>query len=215
MKLNESVVIEGVHLTPDFMLKMMKAHKNVVSFALHIPKEIKHKQRFAVRSKYMTIDSRYNKYCSHFQEIRLIQKWFLEKADQYLIPKISNMNIDKSVSIIHKIIIYYVKAIQKNQLDFLQMQNALVLYDISNKIQKNILSADAIKEYINQKVNKQTREQQLVNQINTDNTKNNLEHISDKKKPPKPTQGGAFDQPTPTTKQLAGQNKISSQYDLV
>lgn len=68
----DSMIIEGVHLTPLFMMKVMKKYKRVLPFAICIKKESKHKERFAVRSKYMTLDSRLNKYVENFQNIRLI-----------------------------------------------------------------------------------------------------------------------------------------------
>lgn len=62
----DSIIIEGVHLTPIFMIKIMKRFKRVLPFAICIKKESKHKERFAVRSKYMTLDSRHNKYVENF-----------------------------------------------------------------------------------------------------------------------------------------------------
>ena len=93
------------------MLKIMKKYKRVLPFAICISKESKHKERFAVRSKYMTLDSRNNKYVENFPNIRLIQKWFLEKADECLIPKVDNVNIDKSIDNIHQTIIQYMRKI--------------------------------------------------------------------------------------------------------
>lgn len=69
---NDAIIIEGVHLTPFFMFKIMKKYRRVIPFALCITKESKHKERFAVRSKYMTLDSRNNKYVENFPNIRLI-----------------------------------------------------------------------------------------------------------------------------------------------
>ena len=55
----------------------------------------------------MTLDPGNNKYIENFPRIRLIQKWFLEKADEFLIPKVDNSNIDKSIEVIHKTIMNY------------------------------------------------------------------------------------------------------------
>jgi 2-phosphoglycerate kinase len=71
-RINDTIIIEGVHLTPFFMLKVMKQFKRVLPFALCINKESKHKERFAVRSKYMTLDPGNNKYIENFPRIRLI-----------------------------------------------------------------------------------------------------------------------------------------------
>lgn len=54
----ESLLIEGVHLTPDFMRKINKKYPSCLSFLIYISNESKHKERFAVRSKYMTLEKR-------------------------------------------------------------------------------------------------------------------------------------------------------------
>ena len=64
--------MEGVHLTPDFMLKIWKKYTICLPFMIYISNEEKHKERFAVRSKYMTVDAKYNKYVENLQNIRTI-----------------------------------------------------------------------------------------------------------------------------------------------
>jgi 2-phosphoglycerate kinase len=66
------VVIEGVHLTPDFMLNMLKKHNKCIPFLIYIKDEAKHRERFAVRSKHMTLDKKSNKYVQNFTGIRII-----------------------------------------------------------------------------------------------------------------------------------------------
>jgi len=68
----EPIVIEGVHLTPYFMFKIMKKYPVVLPFAIFISDESKHKIRFTVRSKYMTLDKKHNKYLKNFSNIRYI-----------------------------------------------------------------------------------------------------------------------------------------------
>lgn len=102
----ESIVIEGVHLTIRFMKKMMRKFTNVViPFAICIKNEDKHKERFAVWSKSMTIDPKLNKYIEHFKSIRTIQKYLVKKAEKVLIPRIDNTNVDKSLGLIHSTMI--------------------------------------------------------------------------------------------------------------
>ena len=61
VKKKQSLIIEGVHLTPDFMLRMYKKFPYIFPFTvtfLHkiiMANEKKHMERFAVRSKYMTL----------------------------------------------------------------------------------------------------------------------------------------------------------------
>ena len=40
----------------------------------------------------------------------------MEKSDEYLIPKINNANIDKSINIIHRIIIVYTRKMIESQM---------------------------------------------------------------------------------------------------
>jgi 2-phosphoglycerate kinase len=95
----ESVVVEGVHLTSEFIKTLMKKNKFVLPFMVYISKAEKHKERFAVRSKLMTLDAKYNKYVEYFENIRTIQNYIVKKADENLFPKIDNNNIDKSLGI--------------------------------------------------------------------------------------------------------------------
>ena len=102
---NESVVIEGVHLTVRFMVNMMKKYPSCIPFVVCIKNEEKHKERFAVRTKHMTIDPRYNKYIKHVKNIRIIQKHLIKKAEAALISRIDNSNVDKSIGLIHVTIV--------------------------------------------------------------------------------------------------------------
>lgn len=102
---NESLVVEGVHLTVRFMLSMMKKYPSCIPFVICIKNEEKHKERFAVRTKHMTIDPRFNKYIKNVKSIRIIQKHLIKKAEETLIPRIDNSNVDKSIGLIHVTIV--------------------------------------------------------------------------------------------------------------
>lgn len=53
----ESLVVEGVHLSLNVVLRqLMPKHPGVLPFLIHISNEAKHRERFAVRAKYMTLD---------------------------------------------------------------------------------------------------------------------------------------------------------------
>ncbi|XBH80942.1 hypothetical protein VPH35_106592 [Triticum aestivum] len=77
----ESAVVEGVHLSLSFVGK--------------------HTERFAVRAKYMTLDPTKNKYVKYINNIRTIQEYLCSRADKYLVPKVNNTNVDRSVASIH------------------------------------------------------------------------------------------------------------------
>ncbi|KAI9195523.1 hypothetical protein LWI28_015727 [Acer negundo] len=97
----ESVVVEGVHLSLNFVMGLMKKHPSILPFMIYITNEDKHLERFAVRAKYMTLDPAKNKYVKYIRNIRTIQEYLCIRADKHLVPKINNTNVDKSVAAIH------------------------------------------------------------------------------------------------------------------
>ncbi|KAF1887051.1 hypothetical protein Lal_00046289 [Lupinus albus] len=97
----ESVVVEGVHLSLNFVMELMQKHPSVIPFMIYITNEDKHMERFAVRAKYMTLDPAKNKYVKYIRNIRTIQDYLCKRADKHLVPKINNTNVDKSVAAIH------------------------------------------------------------------------------------------------------------------
>lgn len=97
----ESVVVEGVHLSLNFVMGLMKKHPSIIPFMIYITNEEKHLERFAVRAKYMTLDPEKNKYVKYIRNIRTIQEYLCKRADKHLVPKINNTNVDKSVAAIH------------------------------------------------------------------------------------------------------------------
>ncbi|EOA23565.1 hypothetical protein CARUB_v10016758mg [Capsella rubella] len=100
-KRKESIVVEGVHLSLNFVMGLMKKHPSIVPFMVYIANEEKHLERFAVRAKYMTLDPEKNKYVKYIRNIRTIQDYLCKRADKHLVPKINNTNVDKSVATIH------------------------------------------------------------------------------------------------------------------
>ncbi|KAK9289452.1 hypothetical protein L1049_007607 [Liquidambar formosana] len=97
----ESVVVEGVHLSLNFVMGLMKKHPSIIPFMIYISNEDKHVERFAVRAKYMALDPTKNKYVKYIQNIRTIQEYLCNRADKHLVPKINNTNVDRSVAAIH------------------------------------------------------------------------------------------------------------------
>ncbi|XP_030448036.1 P-loop NTPase domain-containing protein LPA1 homolog 1-like isoform X1 [Syzygium oleosum] len=97
----ESVVVEGVHLSLNFVMGLMKKHPSIIPFMIYITNEDKHMERFAVRAKYMTLDPAKNKYVKYIRNIRTIQDYLCKRADKHLVPKINNTNVDRSVAAIH------------------------------------------------------------------------------------------------------------------
>ncbi|KAL8141531.1 LOW QUALITY PROTEIN: hypothetical protein V2J09_014563 [Rumex salicifolius] len=97
----ESVIVEGVHLSLNFVMGLMKKHPSIIPFMIYISNEDKHLERFAVRAKYMTLDPAKNKYVKYIRNIRTIQDYLCGQADKHVIPKVNNTNVDRSVAAIH------------------------------------------------------------------------------------------------------------------
>ncbi|KAF7038518.1 hypothetical protein CFC21_048690 [Triticum aestivum] len=96
-----SVIVEGVHLSLNFVMGLMKKHPSIIPFMVYIANEEKHMERFAVRAKYMTLDPAKNRYIKYIRNIRAIQEYLCNRADKHLVPKINNTNVDQSVAAIH------------------------------------------------------------------------------------------------------------------
>ncbi|GAM23845.1 hypothetical protein SAMD00019534_070200 [Acytostelium subglobosum LB1] len=131
-KRNESLIVEGVHLDTRIILRLVKKHPSCIPFLMYISNEAKHKERFAIRSKYMTLDPHQNKYTKYFKNIRIINDYLCQGADSALIPQIDNTSIDRSLATIHSTIfaclkrkVYYDESYynpETNQLDILHQQ---------------------------------------------------------------------------------------------
>jgi hypothetical protein len=63
--------------------------------------ETKHRERFAVRAKYMSLSPEANRYIRYFRQIRVIQDYLAVRAARFLVPRVNNTNVDRSVDTIH------------------------------------------------------------------------------------------------------------------
>ncbi|KAI8099173.1 uncharacterized protein BX664DRAFT_320570 [Halteromyces radiatus] len=101
----ENLVIEGVALSIDTMRFLIQKHPHCIPLLIYISNEQKHMERFAIRAKYMTVAPKANKYIHYFDNIRLIQRHLCKAADLWMIPKINNTNVDRSLAIVHTTVI--------------------------------------------------------------------------------------------------------------
>ncbi|GAB4816083.1 hypothetical protein N2152v2_003129 [Parachlorella kessleri] len=97
----ESLLVEGVHLSLNFVVKLMQRHPTIVPFLVHISNEAKHMERFAVRARAMTLRAEANRYVKYLRTIRVIQDYLCKTADKHRIPKVDNTNVDRSIATIH------------------------------------------------------------------------------------------------------------------
>ena len=134
-----SIVIEGVHLIIGVMKKLMKRFPSCIPFVIHIKGKKKHMERFAVRSKYMTLDPSVNKYVASFPYIREIQKRFLTKADECLVPKVESSNLDRSLGLCHATIIRCLRQVYKGESFYNTSRKQTVLvHEEFNFVARNI-----------------------------------------------------------------------------
>lgn len=103
----ESLIMEGVHLSGAFAVRMMERfpHACILPFLVHISNGEKHLERFAVRAKAMTLRPDSNRYVHHFQSIRDIQRALIREAQCLRIPQVDNTNVDRSLTAIHDMVL--------------------------------------------------------------------------------------------------------------
>ena len=150
-----SIVIEGVHLNISILKKLMKKFSSCIPFVIYIKGKKKHMERFAVRSKYMTLDPAVNKYIASFPNIREIQKRFLTKADECLVPKVESSNLDRSLGLCHATIVRCLRQVYKGERIFDPTRKQTVMvHEEFNFVARNIWSTKIAHEIIKTKVNK-------------------------------------------------------------
>ncbi|XP_054812500.1 P-loop NTPase domain-containing protein LPA1 homolog 1-like isoform X2 [Prosopis cineraria] len=149
----ESVVVEGVHLSLNFVMGLMKKHPSIIPFMIYITNEDKHLERFAVRAKYMTLDPARNKYVKYIRNIRTIQDYLCKRADKHLVPKINNTNVDKSVAAIHATVFSCLRRREAGELLYDPTRNTVTVVDeeYRNQCAANSLSSKGMFQLIQRK----------------------------------------------------------------
>ncbi|KAF8403098.1 hypothetical protein HHK36_011192 [Tetracentron sinense] len=149
----ESVVVEGVHLSLNFVMGLMKKHPSIIPFMIYITNEDKHLERFAVRAKYMTLDPAKNKYVKYIRNIRTIQDYLCNRADKHLVPKINNTNVDKSVAAIHATVFSCLRRCEAGEQLYDPTTNTVTLIDeeYRNQCAANSLSSKGMFQLIQRK----------------------------------------------------------------
>ena len=137
------------------LLTIVEKFPNVVPFLVYIKKEDFHKQRFAVRAKYMTTDPGQNKYISNFDAIRLVQSSLSVGASEHLIPKIDNRNIDRSLETMHQTLFSYLK----------KLEGRTSMFDPESK---KLTFLDSIWKRRKQKQTSKSKTLKAINQLQTE-----------------------------------------------
>ncbi|CAH8362313.1 unnamed protein product [Eruca vesicaria subsp. sativa] len=164
----ESVVVEGVHLSLNFVMGLMKKHPSIVPFMVYISNEEKHLERFAVRAKYMTLDPEKNKYVKYIRNIRTIQDYLCKRAEKHLVPKINNTNVDKSVAAIHATVFSCLRRREAGEQLYDAITNTVSVIDdeYRNQCTANSLSSKGMFQLIQRKGSSR----HLMALLNTDGT---------------------------------------------
>ncbi|TKY48558.1 P-loop NTPase domain-containing protein LPA1-like 1 [Spatholobus suberectus] len=162
----ESVVVEGVHLSLNFVMGLMKKHPSIIPFMIYITNEDKHMERFAVRAKYMALDPAKNKYVKYIRNIRTIQDYLCKRADKHLVPKINNTNVDKSVAAIHATVFSCLRKREAGEQLYDPIRNTVTIVDeeYRNQCAANTLSSKGMFQLIQ----RQGSSRHLMALVNTD-----------------------------------------------
>ncbi len=91
---DEIILIEGVHLVPGLLRKEVIDDPRVVFLQLFLENEEKHHSRLSRREK--KAEGRGIKYLEHFDDIRLIQEYLVQHAEEENVPIIDIANNEKA-----------------------------------------------------------------------------------------------------------------------
>lgn len=165
-KRKQSVIVEGVHLSLNFVMGLMKKHPSIIPFMIYITNEGKHMERFAVRAKYMTLDPAKNKYVKYIRNIRSIQDYLCNRADKHLVPKVNNTNVDRSVAAIHATVFSCLRRREAGEQLYDPLTNTVAIIDeeYRNQCAANSLSSKGMFHLIQ----RQGSSRHLMALVNTD-----------------------------------------------
>lgn len=154
-KAGKWVIVEGVHLTSDFIIKMMKTYKNCFGAIICVRNSKAHARRFISRTTNHSIDPADNKYVANLDKIRLIQQDLIAGAEKHLIPIINNSNLDSSIKLVHMCFLKYFK-IMKSKDTLVDNDTARYLLEEFFKNKSKFDSQNTVKNEINQIKNEAT-----------------------------------------------------------
>jgi 2-phosphoglycerate kinase len=143
------VIVEGVHITPEFILDCMKSFNSCFGCIVYVEDAEKYKNRFASRSSKNSIKPEDNKYVRSFDKILMIQSYLIAQAEEKLIPRIHNTNLDTSYCLIHRSFLKNLKLIGKSKpLVDADSNKASMFHEEFLKTKELLSKAKKIKEYM-------------------------------------------------------------------
>ena len=105
------MIIEGVHLSPEFLSNDILEHPNIVFVMLNLSDEIQHKNRFSLRAHNVSMRCPVDKYYDNFDQIIIIQEYLKEQAKIVGVPVVENINRDDTVKKLTEIVTTRIKKI--------------------------------------------------------------------------------------------------------
>eukprot|EP00831_Metopus_contortus_P052539 TRINITY_DN44101_c0_g1_i1.p1 TRINITY_DN44101_c0_g1~~TRINITY_DN44101_c0_g1_i1.p1 ORF type:complete len:234 (+),score=59.26 TRINITY_DN44101_c0_g1_i1:93-794(+) len=94
-------------------------------------------------------------YVESYESIRAIHKSFVRKGEKFLVPRIDNSNVDKSLGLIHSTIVRCLRKISNNEsLVDPEINKASILCHEFNTVSRTGLSSTDAQKIIKAKVNK-------------------------------------------------------------
>ncbi len=93
---NLDVILEGVHIVPGMLHEKYVNHPNICSFVIVTSNEQEHRSHFGHRQAEAN-QRRAERYLKHFASIRRIQYFLMDRAAEYQIPIVNNVNLDQSI----------------------------------------------------------------------------------------------------------------------
>lgn len=143
------VIVEGVHITPDYILECMKSFNSCFGCIVYVEDAEKYKNRFASRSSKNSIKPEDNKYIQSFDKILMIQSYLIQQAEEKLIPQIHNTNLDTSYCLIHRSFLKNLKLIGKSKpLVEADSNKASMFHEEFLRTKELLSKAKKIKEYM-------------------------------------------------------------------
>jgi len=106
-----NMIIEGVHLSPEFLSNDIIEHPNIIFVMLNLSDEIQHKNRFSIRAYNVSMRRPVNRYYENFEQIRIIQEYLKEQAKIVGVPVVENIIRDDTVKKLIEIVTMRIKKI--------------------------------------------------------------------------------------------------------
>ena len=107
----QNMIIDGVHLSPEFLSSEIINHPNIVFVMLNLSNEIQHKNRFSLRAQNVSMRSPVDKYYDNFEQIRMIQDYLKEQAKIMGVQIVENNHRNDTVKKLTEIVTSRIKKI--------------------------------------------------------------------------------------------------------